>query len=184
MVRRLAILILALVALFPALGSSAELAEEEARGSPADIRVMYERLEPGMRLAEVAAIAKRPGLTTTREPVTSWLLWSPPAPGYPTAVLRAFFRDDRVTRLEYESFGERYERLGKGHDPVVQMSEAEARHLGRRAQAGEQCERALEAFHQLVLRLQERLTTAEQEAWVQALKLRKAVAAELTRPAR
>ncbi len=153
------------------------VADERAPTTAAEIRTLYERLQPGMPIGEVAGLAGRPRLGTGAEPVTSWLLWNTPQSGAATAVLRAAFRDGRVARLEYEAFGEEYQRLAKGPDPTVEMSEAEMRRLWRRTQAVEGCQEALEAFHRLVLQVQDRLTPSEQQAWVRALELRRAAEA-------
>jgi hypothetical protein len=166
-----------------------------AEGAPApgqlpptasEIRTLYDRLQVGMPIGEVAALANRPRLgrpAPGAEAVTSWLLWSAPGSG-PTAVLRAAFRNDRLARLEYELFGDEYQRLAKESDPTVEMGEAELRRLWRRTQAAEDCQQALEAFHRLLLGLQDRLTTAEQQDWVRALEQRRAVERQLTHPAR
>jgi hypothetical protein len=131
-----------------------------------------------MTIAEVAALAGRPRLGTSAEPVTGWLLWSTPQASAATAVLRASFRDGRLTRLEYEAFGEEYRRLAKGPDAAMELTEDELRRLWRRTQAVESCQEALDAFHRLLLQTQERLTPSEQAAWVRALELRRAADAQ------
>jgi hypothetical protein len=153
-------------------------ADERPPTTAAEVRALYERLRPGMSIAEVAGLAARPRLGTGAEPVTGWLLWSAPQPGAATAVLRASFRDGQLARLEYEAFGEEYQRLAKGPDLAVEMSEIELRRLWRRTQAVESCQEALDAFHRLLLHAQERLTPSEQAAWVRALELRRAAEAE------
>lgn len=145
-----------------------------------EIHGLYERLAPGMTIEQVAAIAKRPHLGAGGAPVTTWLTWTSSRSGGPTAVLRASFRDGRLTRLEYESFGEEYQRLVKGTDPV-ELDEAELRRLWQRGRAVDECREALEAFHRLLLRVQDRLTPAEQEAWVRALELRREAESRATR---
>lgn len=153
-------------------------AGERTPTTATEIRALYERLRPGMPIQEVAALAGRPRLGGGADPVTSWLLWSTPQSGAATAVLRAGFRDGRVARLEYEAFGDKYQRLAKEPDPAVEMSEDQLRRLWRRTQAVEGCQEALEAFHRLLLQVQERLTPSEQAAWVRALELRRAAEAQ------
>jgi hypothetical protein len=136
-----------------------------------------------MAAEDVARVSGRRALSGSSDPVTSWLIWSPPATGRPTEVLRAVFREGRVVHVAYEAFGDEYRRLVKGTEPAVEMSEDELRRLWRRdwrlTQAVERCEEALDTFHQLALGFQERLTTAEQAAWVHALGLRRAAEREL-----
>ncbi len=156
-------------------------AGERGPATPDEILALYERLLPGMPLAEVAAMAGRPGLLTSSEPVTSWTVWSPPRTGSPTAVLRATFQDGRLARLEYEAFGDAYRRLAKGSDAGMELGEAELRRLWERTRGMDECREALEAFHRLLLRAQDRLTREEQEAWVAALELRRRVDSRLGR---
>ena len=148
-----------------------------------DLEALYRRLQPGMTVEEVARAAERRTLAASAEPVTSWVIWNPPETGRPTTVLRAAFNDGRLVRVEYEAFGDEYRRLIKGGDLALTVSEDELRRLWRRdwrlTQAVEHCEEALEAFHQLTLSFQERLTTAEQAAWVLALGLRRAAERDL-----
>lgn len=154
------------------------VADERPPTTDAEVRGLFERLRPGMSIAEVAGLAGRPRLGTGAEPVTGWLLWSAPQASAATAVLRASFRDGRLTRLEYEAFGEEYQRLAKGPDVAMELNEDELRRLWRRTQAVESCQEALDAFHQLLLHVQERLTPSEQAAWVRALELRRAAEAQ------
>lgn len=166
------------------LGASRDGQANEGWGSSeVDLRAAYEGLEAGMTTERVAELLGRTTLLTAPERITSWLMWTPPAAGRPVTVLRASFRDGRLARVEYESFGGEYQRLVKGGDSRADFSEDEVRRLWRQVrratQAAEQCEDALEAVHQLVLRVQERLTPSEQAAWVRALELRRAVEADL-----
>lgn len=158
-------------------------AGDPRRPAQLDLHALYQRLQPGMTVKEVGAIAGGAGLRASPEPVTSWLVWNPPVPGAPMAVVRASFRDSRLVRVEYESFGDEYRRLAKGTDPGVAIDEEELRRLWRRGwratEAAAHCHEALEAFHQLVVRVQDRLTTAEQAAWVRALELRRSAEAEI-----
>ena len=71
--------------------------------------------------------------------------------------------------------GDEYRRLAKGGDDGIELTEEELRHLWQRTQAGDACQVALEAFHRLLLRAQDRLISSEQEAWVKALELRRQV---------
>lgn len=151
---------------------SAGAAQRRVTGTPSGIRALYERLEPGMTVGQVAAVADRPALGAEAG-VTSWLVWSPPGPGGPTAVLRVSFRDGRIARLEHEVFGDEYRRLVKGTDATVELDAAEARRLWQRGQAVDDCHEALDAYHRLVLGVQQRLSPAEQQAWVRALELRR-----------
>ena len=161
---------------------ASSLAGEDARGRDIDTHAIYERLQIGMTVKEVAAVADRPQLLATAEPLHTWLLWNQPATGRPTGVLRTSFRDGRLVRAEHESFGDAYQRVAKGGDPGVEIGEDELRRLWRRtwraSRAAEQCQDALEAFHRLVLGAQERLTAAEQASWVRALELRRAAEQE------
>lgn len=154
---------------------------EPRRGSEFDVYALYRSARPGMSVEAVEALAERATKLTTGEPVTAWVLWRHSDPGR-TEVLRATFRDGRLARIEYESFGDEYQHLVKG-DRRVPMDADEVSRLWRRAarvdQAAESCHEALDAFHRLVLRAQERLTTAEQEEWVRALQLRRAADAQL-----
>jgi hypothetical protein len=151
------------------------VADDRAPVTAGHILALYGRLSPGMSAGDVAAIARRPRLAAAGDPVTTWLLWSSPQGGVETAVLRATFRDGRLFRLEYEAFGDEYRRLAKGGDDAIELTEEELRHLWQRTQAGDACQVALEAFHRLLLRAQDRLVSSEQEAWVRALELRRQV---------
>jgi hypothetical protein len=151
------------------------LAADHAPVSAGQILALYGRLSPGMSAGDVAALARRPRLAPSGGPVSAWLLWSTPQGGVETAVLRATFRDGRLFRLEYEAFGDEYRRLAKGGDDAIELTEEELRHLWQRTQAGDACQVALEAFHRLLLRAQDRLVPSEQEAWVKALELRRQV---------
>ncbi len=155
-------------------------AEDQPPVSGADIRGLYDRLEPGMTIEQLAEAAKRPQLLASQAPITSWLLWSRPAsPEEGTAVLRTFFQGARLARVEYESFGDEYQRLAKGADLTLGLAEDERRRLSQSTQAVAHCEDALNAYHQILLRAQERLTSAEQQAWGRALELRRVVEGEL-----
>jgi hypothetical protein len=151
-----------------------------------DLHALYRRLEPGMTVEQVAAAATGDGsrLGAAATPVTSWLVWTPAAPGRPTAVLRATFRDGRLNRLEYEVFGEDYHRSAKGEEPDVEVSQDDLTRLRRRSatldRVADGCRKTVEAYHRLVLGAQNRLTRDEQKAWVRALELRRAVDAQLT----
>lgn len=157
-------------------------AEPRGRRSEMDVSTLYQRLTPGMSVQAVEALAEHATRLTLHEPVTTWLLWQHSDPGRGTEVLRAAFRDGRLARIEYESFGDEYRHLVKG-DRTVPMDADEVARLWRRAtqvdQAADSCHEALDAFHQLVLRLQERLTTNEQRDWVRALQLRRAAETQL-----
>ncbi|MBI4012190.1 MAG: hypothetical protein HY359_07795 [Candidatus Rokubacteria bacterium] len=172
----------ATVAVLSALVLVAPAGASDAReaNTALEIRAIFDRLQPGMTIEQVAESASRPHLGARGHPVSSWLVWSPPGAGGPTAVLRAVFRDDRLARLEYESFGEEYQHRVKGAEPV-ELDEAELRRLWQRGRAVDECHGALEAFHRLLLRIQDRLTPAEQEAWVRALELRRAAESRATR---
>lgn len=157
--------------------------EPRGPGAGIDIYTLYQRVTPGMSVQAVEALAERATRLTLGEPVTTWLVWQHYSdPGRGTEVLRASFRDGRLARIEYESFGDEYRHLVKG-DRTVPMDADEVARLWRRAaqvdQAADSCHEALDVFHQLVLRLQERLTTNEQREWVRALQLRRAAEAEL-----
>ncbi len=157
-------------------------AEPRARRSQIDVYALYQRATPGMSVQALDALAEHATRLTTNPPVTTWLLWRQSDTDRGTEVLRATFRDGRLARIEYESFGDEYQRLIKGDHPIP-MDAEEITRLWRRAarvdQAAERCHEALDAFHQLVLRVQERLTTNEQREWVRALQLRRAAEAEL-----
>jgi hypothetical protein len=165
------------------LGAGSLRAQEPSGRGGVDLHDVFRRVEPGMTVEDAARVSGRRALSGSAQPVTSWVVWSPPVTGRPTEVLRAAFRDGRLVHLEYEVFGDEYRRLVKGAEPAVEMSEDELRRLWRRdwrlTQAVERCEEALEVFHQLALGFQERLTTAEQAAWVHALGLRRAAEREL-----
>jgi hypothetical protein len=166
---------------------SAALAGERWSAIDDDLYVLYQRLQPGMALPEVGAATRRERALDPGNPPTSWLLWTPPAGGRPTEVLRATFRDGRVVRIEYEAFGDEYRYLVKG-ERRAEMDGDQIARLWRRStqvmQAAEDCGEALEAYHHLVVGLQERLTPAEQQAWVRALRLRREAEAGLDQLAR
>lgn len=170
---------LALASAILGAGSAARADDGPAAGL-AEIRALFDTLRPGMSVPEVADVTRRPALAGTRKPLTRWLIWSQPGAGA-TAVLRAAFRDGRLQSLEYETFGDRYERLVKGPDPV-EVGEDELRRLWRRGRAVDDCQQAMEAFHRLLLSVQDRLTTEEQQAWVRALELRRATGVHLAVP--
>ncbi len=174
-----------LLVLCLSLAASGVGAEPPDRASELDIYALYQRLRPGMSVEAVDALAERATRLRTDPPVTAWLLWRHAGPDRGTEVtevLRASFREGRLARIEYESFGDEYQHFVKG-DRTVPMEADEVARLWRRAaqvdQAGERCHEALEAFHQLVVRVQERLTTNEQGVWVRARQLRRAAEADL-----
>jgi len=142
-----------------------------------DIHGVYERLEPGMTVEEVAVAADSRQLRTAPRPVASWVVWSSSGPSRATAVLRATFREERLVRLEYEVFGDQYRRLVKGSEPETEIYWAELRRLWHQSQrteeAADACQVALEVYHRLTLGVQERLTQNEQAAWARALQLRR-----------
>ncbi|MGH7264700.1 MAG: hypothetical protein ACREMB_07570 [Candidatus Rokuibacteriota bacterium] len=153
--------------------------------SEMDLHALYQRLEPGMTVEQVAATAADGSrLAAAAPPVTAWLVWTPAVPGRPTAVLRASFRDGRLLRLEYEVFGEEYHKVAKGEDPEVEVSPEDLTRLRRRSakleRVADGCRQTVEAYHRLVLGAQNRLTREEQAAWVRALELRRAVDAHLS----
>jgi hypothetical protein len=157
--------------------------EPRERGAGSDVYTLYRRMTPGMSAQAVEALAEHATRLTLDESVATWLLWQHHSdPGRGTEVLRASFRDGRLARIEYESFGDEYRHLVKG-DRTVPMDAGEVARLWRRAaqvdQAADSCHEALDAFHQLVLRLQERLTTNEQQEWVRALQLRRVAETQL-----
>jgi hypothetical protein len=164
--------------LIAGLGAGPVDAADRSVRSDIDVHALYERLSPGMSVSEVAALAGGQ-LGATAEPVTTWLLWSEGRDGRGTAVLRAAFLDGRVSRLEYEWFGSEYRRLVKGADPWLEIAADELARIRRQAwradRAAEGCRDALDAYHQLVLGAQERLTSEEQQAWARALGLRRSV---------
>lgn len=153
-----------------------------------DLSVLYQRLRPGMTVGQVATAAGRSHLGGGADPVTSWLVWSRSAESGETTVVRTAFRDDRLVRVELEFFGEEYRRYVKGGDVAVEMAARELRRLLRRTtevqEAAGECDDALEAFHQLLLRAQERLTPEEQQAWAQALERRRTAQRDLERAVR
>ena len=157
-------------------------------GEGVDLRALYQRLQAGMTVAEVAAAAGRARLGSDAEPVASWLLWGRSADGRDTVVLRASFREGRLARVEHETFGETYRRLMKGEEPSADISPPELQRLLRRARDVEEavgdCESVLEAYHRLLVRAQERLTTMEQLDWARALEQRRALQRELGRVGR
>jgi hypothetical protein len=158
------------------------LAGEPGAAAPVELQTLYQRLHPGMTVQEVASAADRETVLTPGQPPHSWLIWTPPAPGRPFEVLRTVFRDGRLARIEYESFGAEYRHLRRGDRPMELDSDQVARLWRRSAEVTETaqaCGEALEAFHQLVVGLQGRLTSAEQQAWARALTLRRAAEAGL-----
>lgn len=146
-----------------------------------DIHGLYERLQPGMTVEEVAAAVDSWQLRTAPRPVSSWVVWSSVGrEARATAVLRVAFREERLVRAEYEVFGDQYRRLVKGGgEPEIEVYRAQLRRLAdqseRKEQAVDVCQTALEAYHRLTLGAQERLTREEQAAWARALQLRRAV---------
>jgi hypothetical protein len=171
----------AIVTLLLCLVSIGVAAEPRDRDSRTDLNGLYRRLSPGMTVTEVQALTEQPSKLGLGEPVTTWLLWQQDSSGRGTEVLRASFRDGRLVRVEYESFGEEHRHLVKG-DRTVAMDADEVGRLWRRAarigQVAENCHEALDAYHRLVLGAQERLTTSEQQDWARALRLRRAVELE------
>jgi hypothetical protein len=143
----------------------------------ADPSRLFERLELGMTVDEVAAAGGGRLRGPDGRPVTTWLVWSPTGGSTAMAVLRAAFREGRLVRLQLEEFGEEYRRLVKEREPRIEMSRDEVGRLWRRAarleRAADDCQAALEAYHRLVLGAQNRLTVAEQASWVRALELRR-----------
>lgn len=172
---------LTLLVSLTAAGVAAE-PQPHRQDSGIDVYGLYRRLSPGMSVRAVQTLAEHSTRLTLGEPVTTWLLWRHAGPDRGTEVLRASFREGRLVRIEYESFGDEYQHLVKG-ERTVPMDADEVGRLWRRAvrvdQAAESCHEALDAFHQLVLRVQERLTTNEQREWVRALQLRRAAEMEL-----
>jgi hypothetical protein len=152
-------------------------------GRSPDLRALFARLAPGQTEAEVAALVGRARLGEGPDPVATWLRWGP-VPGGGVAVVRAVFRDGRLARAVYEAFGDTYRRRVTGERPEVEVSRAELVRLLRRGGAAGECRDALEAFHRLVLGLQDRLDPAEQQDWVRALELRRSADAELQGAAR
>lgn len=152
--------------------------EPRAGRDDGDVLAVFERLEPGMTVGEVATIAGEARLRTTTAPVSSWLRWRPSPDGRGMLVLRAFFHEGRVLRLELEAFGEEYRRLVKGADPGVEIAADQLARIWRRSwraeRAAERCRDALDAYHDLLVGAQERLVPAEQQAWARALLLRRA----------
>lgn len=179
-VRLLPIGVLVMLSVSIAAGSAG--VDPPGRGSELDVYALYQRMRPGMSVEAVEALAQHATKLTTGQPVTAWLLWRHAGPDRGTEVLRASFREGRLARIEYESFGDEYRHLVKG-DRTVPMEADEVARLWRRAarvdQAVESCHDALEAFHQLAVRVQERLTTNEQREWVRALQLRRAAETDL-----
>jgi hypothetical protein len=156
------------------------LADEKLPGANIALEVLYQRLHPGMTVRQVSRATGREIVLTPEKPMSSWLLWTPPLAGRPTEVLRTAFRDGRLTRIEYEAFGDEYRHVVKGgggmdNDQVTRLWRRSAEVM----EAAENCGEALQAFHQLVVGLQDRLTSAEQQAWVRALELRRAAQAAL-----
>ena len=102
-----------------------------------------------MSVKAVAALAGRPTRLAADQPVTTWLSGAS-RPDRGTEVLRATFRDGLLARIEYESFGDEYQRLIKG-DHSILVDPDEITRLWRRAarvdQAAESCHGALDAFH-------------------------------------
>jgi hypothetical protein len=168
---------LVLAAVTIGMAGTAATAGQRAARHEVDVPALFERLVPGMSVAEVAALAGEARLREAREPISSWLLWTPGPDGRGTTVLRAWFQDGRLTRLELESFGDEYRRLVKGADPWVEVAADELARIWRRSwrveRAAERCHDALDAYHELVVGAQERLVPAEQQAWARALILRR-----------
>ena len=158
-------------------------AEEPGPARPVDILDLYQRLQPGMTIGEVARLAAQPSAgLASGDTLTSWLLWHHSERG--TEVVRTSFREGRLASVTYEVFGEEYRRLVKGavaHG--TGLTGADLTRLWQRSarveQAAEDLQAALDAFHRLVMTLQERLSPEEQQAWVRALELRRAAEAEL-----
>jgi hypothetical protein len=163
-------------------------ADGDAPVTGLDLHDLYRRLQPGMTVAQVAATAGRARLGRDAEPVTSWLVWSRSPDGRDTVVVRAVFREARLARVEHETFGETYRRLAKGEEPEPGISPPELQRLLRRTRDVEEavgdCEGVLEAYHRLLVRAQERLTTMEQLDWARALGQRRALQRELDRVGR
>jgi len=168
-------LVTGLAFLFLLFASQGRVFPDDAKPvDPIALEALYQRLGVGMTEQEVARAAGRETLMTGRnQPLKSWLLWTPAMAGRPTEVLRTAFKDGRLARVEYEAFGEEYRHLVKGDIDGDQITR-----LWRRSaqvhEAAEDCGVALQAFHHLVVGLQNRLTSAEQQAWVHALELRRA----------
>lgn len=164
--------------LFATVGGTSERSDRDA---PLDLYHLYARMSPGMAISTVRWLAADAGRSALGEAATSWLLWRHEGPDRGTEVLRASFRDGRLVRVEYESFAGEYRRFVKGGS-MVSMEASEIRQLWRRItradQAVDSCHEALDAFHRLLMRTQERLTTNEQEEWVRALQLRRAAEAD------
>jgi hypothetical protein len=156
-------------------------AQEPGSGPQVDVLALYHRLQPGMAIDEVVRLARPSGGQVPGEATTSWLLWRHSARG--TEVLRTSFRDSRLARVQYEAFGEEYRRLVKDGPPTIRIDRGELTRLWQRSarveEAAEDCQAALDAFHRLVMQVQERLSPTEQRAWVRALELRRAAEAEL-----
>ena len=153
-------------------------AEEPGPGPSVDILDLYQRLQPGMAIGEVARLAARPSAgLASGETLTSWLLWHHSERG--TEVVRTSFREGRLASVTYEVYGEEYRRLVKG----IPVDRVDLTRLWQRSarveQAAEDCQAALDAFHRLVMTLQERLSPEEQQAWVRALELRRTAEADL-----
>ena len=169
---------LLILLLFATVGRAGERSDRDPQ---MDVYDLYARLSPGMSIQTVRSLAAHSGRSELGEFVTAWLLWRHEAPGRGTEVLRASFRDGRLVRVEYESFAHEYRHFVKG-DSTVPMDASEIRQLWRRMTRADQavgsCHEALDAFHRLVMRAQERLTTNEQEEWIRALQLRRAAEAE------
>jgi hypothetical protein len=142
-----------------------------------DLYSLYDRLEPGMTVEEVAAAADGELLRKAGDAAESWLLWTSAGPARATAVMRATFREGRLVRLQYEEFGDEYRRFVKGRDSRIEIDRQELRRLWERTarleRVTDDCQVALEAYHRLVLGAQERLTRAEQASWVRVLELRR-----------
>ena len=156
-------------------------AEEPESRSPVDILELYQRLQPGMAIGEVVRLAQPSAGLALGEAPTAWLLWRHSERG--TEVLRTSFREGRLASVEYEAFGEAYRRLVKDGPGTIPVDRDELTLLWRRStrieQAAEDCQAALDAFHCLVMQLQDRLSPEEQRTWVRALELRRAAEAEL-----
>jgi len=171
-----------LVGLTLLLGTPAGAPAEEPGPRPSvDLLDLYQQLQPGMALTEVVRLGRPSAALGSGDVLTSWLLWRHSERG--TEVLRTSFREGRLASVEYEAFGETYRRLVKDGPSTIPVDRGELTRLWRRStrieQAAEDCQAALDAFHRLVMQLQERLSPEEQRAWVRALQLRRAAEAEL-----
>jgi hypothetical protein len=156
-------------------GQRAVFAEDRMPVASIALEALYQRLGVGMTEQEVARAAGRDTVPTPSDaPLKSWLLWTPPVAGRPTEVVRTTFAGGRLTRVEYEAFGDEYRHLTKGESGIDRDRISRLwRRSAQLREAAEDCGEALQAFHELVVGFQHRLTSAEQEAWVRALELRR-----------